>query len=104
MSRMLRRSPLRLTPTAPARNVVLNSNHPDQEVTMDANVTSLSLAPLCPLVDGTVDVGADSTIWEVCWEGICSRHAGGQAPAGRTDPMIPERGVVLHRECVEFWK
>jgi len=71
---------------------------------MDANVTSLSLAPICSLLDGTEDVCAEYTICEVCWEGICFRHSDGQAPDGRTDPMIPEPGVVLHRECVEFWK
>jgi len=68
------------------------------------DVTTLSLAPICSLLDGTDEGCAGYSVCNVCWEGICHTHSDAQTPDGRTDPVIPEPGVILHRACVEFWK
>lgn len=65
---------------------------------------SLSLAPICSLLDGTDATCPEYMVCEVCWEGLCLRHSDTGTGDGRTDPQNPEPGVYLHRECVEFWK
>lgn len=69
---------------------------------MNANVTRLSLSPICSLLDGTDEMCDGYTTCPVCWDGLCPTHSDMQVADGRTDPVHDESVGFLHRACLEF--